>query len=632
MNYYLCKDQLSNPNRNSDAQNRHCKNGLVDLRELISRRESNEKKKRKGAIDFYRCRNYSPADLDKKKPWKADVHYFSKVYISSLALMKMALHAESGGNIEVMGMMTGKIIENGFIIMDSYSLPVVGTETRVNAQSESYEYMASYLDSLKKSGYRNENIVGWYHSHPGYGCWLSGIDVSTESLNQTHQDPYLAVVIDPKQTKTNGKVEIGAFRTYPEGYNNNDENTKERLSDVPLVPNQKLKDYGVHSSRYYVLDIEVIKCEEDELVLRNLSNNFWISSITGLDNENCAFEDPYNDAQMKNKNVKMMKQVDKFVQNFDNKAAKIFNKWRSDDMYVNIHENTNFTGDNKLSEEPEGITPKNLSKRMLTVPKEQRFETFYKSDMISHELEGPEEDYEERGKPETLSINDSYYLENVDSGLHVLDRLDETLSADNQRKNIRSFKSDYEDIIMSNTESAGEEEDEDYASIDSDTSNDNASTTSISLRRTIERSKKPLSMSNVKQLTTGNKYRLLNISGKLSSSNLSLFSNSNEKGLKVAESSNVIASKPSRNLIRRRSKNDNIANLSTTNTSTSSMNNIELDSPSLEKICGKDSAEISNITKVIRDIAVENLKNSISRKIVDELLLSNSKWTGQSKD
>lgn len=25
-----------------------------------------------------------------------------------------------------------------------------------------------------------ENICGWYHSHPGYGCWLSGIDVQTQ--------------------------------------------------------------------------------------------------------------------------------------------------------------------------------------------------------------------------------------------------------------------------------------------------------------------------------------------------------------------------------------------------------------------------------------------------------------------
>ena len=31
---------------------------------------------------------------------------------------------------------------------------------------------------------RLEHAVGWYHSHPGYGCWLSGIDVSTQKLHQ----------------------------------------------------------------------------------------------------------------------------------------------------------------------------------------------------------------------------------------------------------------------------------------------------------------------------------------------------------------------------------------------------------------------------------------------------------------
>ena len=34
---------------------------------------------------------------------------------------------------------------------------------------------------------RMENAIGWYHSHPGYGCWLSGIDVSTQMLNQNFQ-------------------------------------------------------------------------------------------------------------------------------------------------------------------------------------------------------------------------------------------------------------------------------------------------------------------------------------------------------------------------------------------------------------------------------------------------------------
>ncbi|KAL3067921.1 hypothetical protein niasHS_015750 [Heterodera schachtii] len=31
------------------------------------------------------------------------------------------------------------------------------------------------------------DVVGWYYSHPGYGCWLSGIDVNTQSINQQFQ-------------------------------------------------------------------------------------------------------------------------------------------------------------------------------------------------------------------------------------------------------------------------------------------------------------------------------------------------------------------------------------------------------------------------------------------------------------
>ncbi len=59
-------------------------------------------------------------------------------------------------------------------------------------------------------------MVGWYHSHPGYGCWLSGIDVGTQSIQQQYQEPFLAIVVDPHRTIAAGKVEIGAFRTYPE--------------------------------------------------------------------------------------------------------------------------------------------------------------------------------------------------------------------------------------------------------------------------------------------------------------------------------------------------------------------------------------------------------------------------------
>jgi COP9 signalosome complex subunit 5 len=70
------------------------------------------------------------------------------------------MHARSGGNIEIMGLMQGKVSDDTFIVMDSFALPVEGTETRVNALAEAYEYMVNYTD-LSNKVQRHENIIGW---------------------------------------------------------------------------------------------------------------------------------------------------------------------------------------------------------------------------------------------------------------------------------------------------------------------------------------------------------------------------------------------------------------------------------------------------------------------------------------
>lgn len=156
-------------------------------------------------------------------------HYFKTCKISATALIKMAcsvylyqmlsnlagtqvIHARSGVPYEIMGLMQGKIMGSSIVILDSFALPVQGTETRVSAADEANEYLVQYLDlggkvssvfilpfhlidlTVLKVG-RHENVVGWYHSHPGYGCWLSGIDVSTQLTNQKFQDPFVAVVV-----------------------------------------------------------------------------------------------------------------------------------------------------------------------------------------------------------------------------------------------------------------------------------------------------------------------------------------------------------------------------------------------------------------------------------------------------
>lgn len=206
--------------------------------------------------------------------WEKDPHYFKTVKISALSLLKMVMHARSGGSIEIMGLLLGKVDGSNMIVMDVFALPVEGTETRVNAQSQAYEYMTQYIESAKEVG-RLENAIGWYHSHPGYGCWLSGIDVSTQMLNQNYQEPFVAIVIDPVRTVSSGKVNIGAFRTYPKGY----KPPNEEPSEYQTIPLNKIEDFGVHCKQYYQLDITYFKSSMDRKLLDSLWNKYWVNTL-----------------------------------------------------------------------------------------------------------------------------------------------------------------------------------------------------------------------------------------------------------------------------------------------------------------------------------------------------------------
>lgn len=190
----------------------------------------------------------------------------------------MTMHARSGGAIEVMGLMQGYISGDSIIVTDAFRLPVEGTETRVNAQDEANEYMVQFLQRARDAG-QLENAVGWYHSHPGYGCWLSGIDVNTQFTQQMYSDPFCAVVIDPDRTISAGKVEIGAFRTYPEGYKpeNAGAGGEVGLETIPLA---KAEDFGAHAERYYSLEVSHFKSSLDTRLIEALWNKYWVGTLS----------------------------------------------------------------------------------------------------------------------------------------------------------------------------------------------------------------------------------------------------------------------------------------------------------------------------------------------------------------
>ena len=62
-------------------------------------------------------------------------NYFKRCKISALALLKLVMHARSGGTLEVMGMLLGKIDGENMIVMDSFALPVEGTGKIFNSKN-----------------------------------------------------------------------------------------------------------------------------------------------------------------------------------------------------------------------------------------------------------------------------------------------------------------------------------------------------------------------------------------------------------------------------------------------------------------------------------------------------------------
>lgn len=51
-------------------------------------------------------------------------------------------------------------------------------------------------------------VVGWYHSHPGFGCWLSGVDINTQQSFEALNARAVAVVVDPIQSVKGSRTKV----------------------------------------------------------------------------------------------------------------------------------------------------------------------------------------------------------------------------------------------------------------------------------------------------------------------------------------------------------------------------------------------------------------------------------------
>ncbi|ORD93857.1 RPN11 [Enterospora canceri] len=196
------------------------------------------------------------------------------IHISALALLKMMKHGRAGIPLEVMGLMLGEFTDEYNVkVVDVFAMPQSGTGVTVEAVDPVFQ--AKMLDILKATG-RTETVVGWYHSHPGFGCWLSSTDVSTQAAFEYICKRAVAVVVDPIQS-VKGKVVIDAFR-----------NIEQLSLDEPRIVTSNigfLKKPSfvsiVHglNQKYYSFNISFEKDSLEQRMLLNLNKKTWADNL-----------------------------------------------------------------------------------------------------------------------------------------------------------------------------------------------------------------------------------------------------------------------------------------------------------------------------------------------------------------
>lgn len=123
-------------------------------------------------------------------------------------------------------------------------------------------------------------VVGWYHSHPGFGCWLSGVDVNTQQSFEALNQRAVAVVVDPIQS-VKGKVVIDAFRCISPQTMMLGQEPRQTTSNVGHLnkPSIQALIHGLNR-HYYSLAINYRKTELEERMLLNLQKHTWTKGLT----------------------------------------------------------------------------------------------------------------------------------------------------------------------------------------------------------------------------------------------------------------------------------------------------------------------------------------------------------------
>ena len=272
-----------------------------------------KKKSMQGLFDFARLGNLGGPQANAGPPIDQKMNDTAEqIYISPLSLLKMLRHGKAGIPLEVMGLMLGDYVDDYTVkCIDVFSMPQSGTETTIESIDEGFQ--VKMVEMLKQTG-RNEIVVGWYHSHPGFGCWLSSTDINTQKTFEQQVPRTVAVVVDPIQS-VRGKVVIDAFRTYGDqgldiglalgGKGGNEmRQITSNLGEIKRNKGFSIKQLA--KSTYYSILIGYRKNDLETKMLLNLRKSSW----------DAGFKLNLDSKKMDEENIKKIEEMNKMSEKY----------------------------------------------------------------------------------------------------------------------------------------------------------------------------------------------------------------------------------------------------------------------------------------------------------------------------
>ncbi|MHA1996206.1 MAG: Mov34/MPN/PAD-1 family protein [Candidatus Hodarchaeales archaeon] len=115
------------------------------------------------------------------------------VSINHELLKQITEHSKKAFPREAIGLLDGKMEKPGEIVIGKIFFVTVGEEYSVTFSDEDFKVFED-----------TEFCVGWWHSHPGFGLFLSETDINTHILSfQITQPHSVALVVDPTNLDSN---------------------------------------------------------------------------------------------------------------------------------------------------------------------------------------------------------------------------------------------------------------------------------------------------------------------------------------------------------------------------------------------------------------------------------------------